>query len=207
MVDQNTGAEGATDVGATGATEPKPERGDSGESLNSRAKELPWVQDLMRASAELKRIKEEQEKAAAEAERKRAESQGEYEKALALEQEEKAKIKAQYEIEVKNLKLRAAFAQAGIVDPRAVTIFADGYDPETDIDEYVVAVKADAKNAVFFDTKRTALKAPRSTGTTPPDEFDPERDLQSWLKSRDPKKRARAIQHNREKYERQFRNE
>ena len=116
-------------------------------------------------------------------------------------------MKTQYETEVKNLKLRAAFAQAGIVDPRAVAIFADGYDPEKDVDEYVAAVKADAKNAVFFDQKRTALKAPRSTGTTPPDEFDPERDLQSWLKSKDPKKRARAIQHNREKYERQFRNE
>lgn len=198
MSDQNPGVEDPNPAGAPGVGEnpsPEPEK-----SLNSQAKDLPWVQELMQQSAELKRIKESRADAATEAERKQAEDRAEYDKALALEQEKNEQLKTQQ----KRLTLDAAFAHAGISDPRLVNLFVDGYDPETPVNEYVDAVKKDLANAAFFSKQRTALTPPPPPGGSPPDDFEPERDLQSWLKSKDPKKRERAVAHNREKYARQL---
>jgi len=211
MADDMHGAQGATDEGASGATgnddssergAPPPESG--GRSLNAQAQELPWVKKLMRKSAEFDRMKADQATAQAEAERRKAESQGEYEKALALEQAKYNDLKTQYDTEVKRLQLDAAFAHAGLTDARLVDLFVGGYDLETDAAEYVAAVKADPKNEAFFGKPRRALAAPIPAVVTPPEEFDPERDLQNWLKSKDPKKRDRAVQYNREKYARQL---
>ena len=204
MSDENLGVEDPKPTGAEGA--PEPQNQDSGKSLNSQAKDLPWVQDLMRKAAEHDRMVAEQKQAAAEAERKQLESQGEYEKALAAEQEKYNTTVAQHTTEVKLLKLDAAFAHAGLSDPRLVALFADGYDLETDVSEYVASVKADPKNAGYFQKTRTPLGGnpppPNPDGDT--EDFVPERDLESWRKSKNQKKRARAIAYSREKYERQL---
>lgn len=201
MSDENHGVTDPTPTGAQGATDEtlKPER-----SINAQAKDLPWVKDLMRDSAELARIKSEQDEAAAEAERLRAESEKDYEKAKALADEKYKTLETQHLNEVKQLKLEAAFAHAGLNDPRLVAIFAAEYNNETPAVDFVESIKKDPKNAAYFGTQRQALKPPRPAGEPPPDDFEPERDLQSWLKSNDPKKRDRAIQYNREKYARQL---
>lgn len=196
------GVTDATPTGAQGTPDPVVEPKER--SINSQAKELPWVQDALRKSAELDRMVAEKEKADAEAERRAAESKGEYEKALKLEQEKTQTLETKYQTEVKLLKLDAALAHAGLNDPRLVSLFVDGYDVTTDVAEYVETIKADPKNAAFFGKQRKVVTPPRPGEEPPVEDFVPERDLDNWLRSKDPKKRERAIAHNLEKYKRQL---
>lgn len=197
------GAEGAeTTEGvadATPAAEP--------EISNHDAKQLPWVRELMAKSAELDRLKKDQADAAARAEQERAEAEGRYNDALEMEKQARADEAARYEAELRKIKLETEFVKAGLIDPRAVRLFESDYDPDQmDATEFVSAIKADATNAMYFaDPNQRNLHAPPKQVSGPPDTFDAERDLDSWLRSKDPKKRDRAIAYNRERYERQLR--
>lgn len=173
---------------------------------NAEAKKLAWVQELMKSKAELEQIKKTQADEAARAEQAAAEAAQDYEKALGLEKQAREAAEAGYRKELTKMKLETEFAKAGLVDPRAVQLFEGDFDPEQmNAAEYVASVKADETNSLYFaDPNRRQKQTPPAPAGGPPDDFDPERDLDSWIRSSDPKKRKRAIQHNREKYERQF---
>lgn len=201
QVDQGVEGTGQTE----GVTDPTP-AAEPGIS-NSEAKKLPWVQELMKSKAELEQLRKAQADEAARAEQAAAEAEGNYTKALEMEKKARQEAEQAYKRELTQLKLETEFTRAGLVDPRAVRLFEDGFDPETmNAAEYVASIKADETNQLYFsDPSRRQRQAPPAVTSGPPDDFDPERDLESWLRSSDLKKRARAIEHNRQVYERKLR--
>ena len=197
-----TGAEGATESqGAEGAA-PAPEPGIS----NAEAKKLPWVQDLMKSQARLNQLEKDQADEAARAEQAAAEAKGEYEKALEMEKTARKDEALAYQKKLTKIKLETEFVKAGLVDLRVVQLFEGDFDSETQsAADYVALVKADEANQLYFaDPSRRPKQTPPASLGGPPDDFEPERDLESWIRSSDEKKRARAIEYNRQKYERQF---
>lgn len=204
MSDTNTdeGATGAEDTQGVADSAPAVEP----EISNAEAKKLPWVRDLMQAASELDTLKKSQAEEAARAEQAALEAKGDYEQALEMERKARQDAEANYKSELTRLQLETEFVKAGIVDPRAVKLFETDFDPETvNAAEYVASVKADEGNQLYFTdpSRRTVQKPPAAPGGQP-DNFDPERDLETWLRSPDEKKRARAIAHNRAKYEAKF---
>lgn len=200
---QSMGAEGAEE--SQGVTDPAP--APEPEISNKVAKSLPWVKELMSKAAELDQLKTQQAEAAARAEREKAEAEGRYNDALEMEKKAREADAAKYAAEVKALKLETEFTRQGLVDPRAIRLFESEYDPGTmDASEFVATIKADGRNSMYFvDPNQRKPRTPPHAANGQPDTFDPERDLDSWLSSSDEKKRARAIAHNREKYDRQLR--
>lgn len=186
------GAEGAeNNQGAEGATV-------TPEVTNAGAKKLPWVQEALRAQAELVSLKQKQAEAKAQAERERAEAEGRYQDALKMEQDLVAEIKADYEAKVRQMSLENEFIKAGVADPRVVKIFADDYNPESEsVAEFVSRVKSDESNQLYFqdtNTRRAAPPPPSGGKTVAPTAAE----LEKWSKSSDPEKRKRAIDYKRE---------
>lgn len=200
--EQTEGATGATESEGVQDPTPAEEPGIS----NSEAKKLPWVRELMSAKAELDQFKKSQADAEARAEREKAEAEGRYQEALEMETKARQDAEASYKAELKKLRLETEFTKAGLVDPRAVKLFETEFDSESmDAAEFVASIKADEANQLYFvDPSRRVQQKPPAPNAGPPDDFDPERDLVKWLNSSDGKKRARAIEYNRQKYERQL---
>lgn len=200
ILEQTPGAEGANDQ--QGASSPEP--AEPAKSPNAAAKELPWVQELMKKAAELDSFKKQQADATSRAEREKAEAEGRYQDALALETKQREELETKYQSELRRLKLETEFTRAGLKDPRAIQLFEAGFDPDQmEASEFVAQVKADERNSMYFGDHRTVQKPPPPANGSP-DPFDPERDLDKWLRSPDEKKRERAIAYNREKYERKL---
>lgn len=183
--------------GAESAQEPQAAQGGEPAAApaisNSEAKNLPWVQELMRKSAELDQFKNQQEEARAAAEVERAKAEGDYKKALELEQAKVAKIEADAAARVQALELETEFVKAGLADPRAVKIFAEDYNKETEtISAFVARLKADETNAAYFRDlqKRQAHDPPPTSGGGGPVMSIAE--YRTSLKSGDPAKRAKA---------------
>lgn len=163
------------------------------EITNSEAKNLPWVKELMRKSAELDQFKAQQEEARATAEVERAKAEGDYKKALELEQAKVAKIEADAAARVQDLELSTEFIKSGLADPRAVRIFAEEYNKETEtIPAFVARLKADEANASYFRDlqKRQAHDPPPASGGGGLVMSIAE--YRTYLKSGDPAKRAKA---------------
>lgn len=191
--------------GTAGATTQKADEPDTKESgteapksINSQAKELPWVREALAAKAELDRLKAEQAEAQQTSERKKAEAKHEYEKALEMEKKRVSEIEARHQGELRRMKLEAAFLQAGAPDMRAAKLFEADYDPEKEkIEEFVSRIKADESNSWLFPTTKTRTPAspPPAGGFGGGEDYDP-----SWIRSDDPKKREIAITKNRSKF-------
>lgn len=193
------GAAGSTEQSTEGAVKAQPEEP---KSINSQAKELPWVQNALKAEAELGKLKASIAEKQAEAEKAKLEAEGNYSAALEMEKKKTEDLKRQYESEKRQWTLERAFSQAGLSDIRAVQIFANDYNSETEtVDDFVNRIKSDEQNAIYFGApnQRVPLGAPPPAGGGVPDTFDPAK-AQDWLKSTDQKKRNKAIQYYREQY-------
>lgn len=173
-----------------------------GKSINAAAKDLPWVQELIKSKSELDRLRQAQADAQSQAEREKAEAEGRYTEALEMEKRRNEELSTKYQTEVRRLKLEKEFAQAGIRDLRAVALFESDYNPESEsAAEFVARTKAEEGNQLYFDSKQRAPQSPPApAGGGSPDNFDPDRDLDKWLKSTDPDKRKRAVAYKRESY-------
>lgn len=200
------GAQGANGEGASG-TQPEPTptpQEEPQKSINSQAKELKWVIDLQADSAELARLKAEQADAQSKAEREKAEAEGRYQDALKMEQDKNKKLEQNHQSDTRHLRLELEFFKAGIIDDRAVLLFENDYNPETEsAQEFVSRIKADERNTLYFsDPKksRTPGDPPPASGIGGGENYDP-----SWIKSKDPKKRAVAIERNRKAFWEKFR--
>jgi small-conductance mechanosensitive channel len=186
-----------------GATEPTVPEQKETKSLNSQAKALPWVQDLVQKAAELDRLKREQADAQAQAERERQLAEGKHSEVIAEQQKTIADLEAAHKRELRRLQLESEFVRAGAPDARVVKIFEDEFNAgEETAAEFVARIRDDDTNAMYFSAQRGA--APR---TPPPpahmgsgDSFDPK-----WINSDDPKKREAAIKYNREAFWRKVR--
>jgi hypothetical protein len=202
MSDQNEqGAQGANEEqGAQGANDQPPA---DGKSINQLAKNLPWVQNALSAEAELSALKQQQADAEARAEREKAEAKQDYDAALKLEQDRVAELETRHKSELAKMRLETEFAKAGLADDRLVNLFIAEYDGETPAKEFVKSVKADERNAVYFQTQKQIAVPPQPPGGKP-DDFDPERDLESWKKSEDPAKRESAFNYLRGQYAKQL---
>jgi len=170
-------------------------------------KDESWIKELIAAKAELDKIKSDQAEREAQAERDKAEQEGRLDEALALEKSRYEELKKKYQADTTRLQLNAAFATADIADLRAIKLFEDEFNPETeDAAAFVARIKADPANALYFrDPKSRPIQTPpmsAARGTIDP--FVPERDSETWLKSSDPKKRERAIAHHREVYRKKY---
>ena len=206
MEDEKQGAQGAEDTGASGTQSTPAE--ESTRSINSQAKELPWVQDALKAKAELAKLKQSQADAETKAKQEQLKAAGDFEAALEIERKKYKELETKYQSETKMLQLRAEFAAAGIKDLRAVSIFANDYQPESgSAADFVASIKKDPQNALYFSdpNQRVSHDPPPASGGGNPDGFDPEKNLEEWRHSKDPKKRARAIQYSREQIERKAR--
>lgn len=199
---QEQGAVGTEE--STGVADPSPAV--EPELTNAELKKHPWVEKLKQESAELRQLKSQMAEEAARAEQAAAEARGEYDKALEMEKAARKEAETTYQQQLTALKLETEFTKAGLLDSRAVQLFEGGFDPETmSAADYVASVKADSVNSLYFgDPNRRTKQTPPTPAGGHPDDFDPERDLDSWLRSSDDKKRARAIEHNRKAYERKL---
>lgn len=176
-------------------------------SVNGQAKQLPWVQDLMKKAKEFDQMVEAQKAKEAEAEKMALVAKGEYEQALELEKQARLQAEQSYKKELIKIKLDAEFDKAGIIDPRMVSIFENGYESEVgSVVDYVAKIKADPANSHLFGQQQRQVSKPPADIRGVPDDFVPERDLHKWLRSKDQAKRERAIAHNRQKYSKQFKN-
>lgn len=181
--------EGAVSDGA-GQPAAEPEE----KSINSQAKNLPWVQDLMRVKAEFDRLTAEQAEAKQNAEREKAESEGRYQDALKMEQEKTAELEARYRAETKALSLKSELVTQGF-RPQALKLFIDDYNPdESSAADFASKLRANEENAwLLVDTQhRTPHNPPPASGLGKGQTVDP-----SWITSDDPKKRLAAIELNR----------
>lgn len=202
MADTPQAATGGDNAGAQGASSdntPTPAPASEPKSINSQAKDLPWVQNALKAEAELAKLKAAQAEAKQAAEREKAESEGRYKDALKMEQKKYEELAAKHAAEVKRLSLTAAFSQAGLRDLRAAKLFEEDYDPEKEsAEQYVTRIKADEKNALYFsDPKqtRTPAEPTPAAGIGNGEKYDP-----SWIHSSDPQKKAAALEHNRKAF-------
>lgn len=191
------GAVGTTGEGATEGTNAQAKDPDD-VSINSKAKELPWVRDLMKSKAELDRLKSAQAEATSKAEREKAESEGRYKDALAMEQKKAAELEAKYRAETKALALKTELVTAGF-RPQAMKLFLDEFNPdEASAEEFAAKLKADEKNSwllVDSQTQRAPKDPPPASGIGKGATIDP-----SWIDSDDPQKREAAIEFNRKKF-------
>jgi hypothetical protein len=197
------GAGGAVGTGATGATTPEPESNpESGKekSINSQAKELPWVQKALAAEARLQQLEAEQAEAKQKAEQAALEQKGQYEQALQMEKDRVAKIEADHKAKVKELSLKTELATAGF-RTQATKLFIDEFNPdEKSAADFVAEIKADENNAWLLVQQKTRTPNPtKPGGKGPAEEFDP-----SWIDSDDPKKREAAVEHNRKAFWEKF---
>ena len=193
------GAAGTNGDGATDGTNAPVKEPDEGSSINSKAKELPWVRELMKSKAELDRLKSAQAEATSKAEREKAESEGRYKDALAMEQKKAADIEVKYRAETKSLALKTELVTAGF-RPQAVRLFLDDFNPdETSAEEFAAKLKADEKNAWLLVDAQTQQRSPKdpppAAGIGKGQTVDP-----SWIHSPDPEKRKAAIEHNRKTF-------
>lgn len=195
-VEKEQGAGGAEGTGTSGAGQPA-EQKPEGKSINSQAKELPWVQKALAAEARLSQLEAEQAEAKQKAEQTALEQKGQYEQALKLERDRVAKIEADTKAKVKELSLKTELATAGF-RTQATKLFIDEFNPdEIDAAAFVAKLKADEGNAWLLATT-TKSRTPNPTkpgGQGPAEEFDP-----SWIDSDDPKKRDAAVKHNRKAF-------
>ena len=193
------GTSGANETGASG-TEQAPAE-ESQKSLNSQAKELPWVQDLMKSKAELDKMKAAQKDQQAAAERQKLEAEGNYKAALEAEQSKYKKLESEHAREIKRLSLKAELADQGLKDKRAVKLFEDDWDQgKQTVEEYVAAIKADKKNADYFaDLKQRVPQDPPPAAGNGSVTITEEQ-AQRWKRSSDPEKRERARLYFRKKH-------
>lgn len=198
--EQTPGAEGAEKP--QGAQGTAPPAAAPAELTNAELKAHPWVSKLKQDSAELHQLKQSMADAESRAEREKAEAAEDWKKALDLEKTAREDVESRYQKELKQIRLDAEFTKAGLVDPRAIQLFEADFDPDKQsASEFVASIKAGEHNAMYFDQGRQKQTPPRVTNG-PPDTFEPERDLDKWLRSTDPLKRERAIAYNRKMYER-----
>jgi hypothetical protein len=191
--DLEQGAHGADDTGAKGTEQSAVE---PNKSINSQAKELPWVKELMQSKAELDKLKSAQAEKEQAAEREKAEAEGNYQKALEMEQRKYEDLHGKYQSETRRMALEMEFTRAGLVDSRAVKLFETDYNPdEESAAEFVAKIKSDEKNALYFSTQRAPKDPPPASGIGQGSTVDP-----SWINSDDPKKREAAIAANRKAF-------
>jgi hypothetical protein len=204
------GAEGTPEPGKPddGGTPPKPAdtpEPEKEKSLNSQAKALPWVQELVQKAAELDRFKQEQADALAQAEREKALAEGKHSEVIASQEKTIAELKAEHAKTTRRLQLETEFVRAGAVDGRLVKLFEDEFNSgEETPAEFVARIKDDEQNAVYFSAQRGAAPPapppPAQIGSGAP--YDPK-----WVKSDDPEKRKIAIEHNRKAFWEKLRKE
>ena len=189
------GAGGAENAGATGAILPE-NNPEQQKSINSQAKELPWVQDLIRSKAEFDAQKATQAEAKQKAELEALEQRGQYEQALKMEKDRVAKIEADHKAKVKELSLKTELATAGF-RTQATKLFIEEFNPdEKSAADFVAEIKANEDNAWLLVQQKTRTPNPtKPGGNGPKEEFNP-----SWIDSDDPKKRAAAVEHNRKAF-------
>jgi len=195
MDDLEQGASGTTEPqGAEGA---EPSAAEPSKPINQQAKELPWVQELMQSKAELDQLKAAQAEAKQKAEREKAESEGNYTKALEMESNKRKEIESKYSKEIRDLTLKSELVSAGF-RKESLKLFADQFNPEEgSAEEFVSKLKESEANAwLLVDQKATRQPSDGTpaSGIGGGSDYDP-----SWIKSDDPKKRAIAIQKNRER--------
>lgn len=187
------GTEGTSESGAGQPTQPKSEES---KSINSQAKELPWVQKALAAEARLTQLEAKQAEAKQKAEQEALEQKGEYEQALKLERDRVAQIEAESKAKFKKLSLQTELVTAGF-RPQATKLFIDEFNPdESDAAEFVAKLKSDEDNHwLLVNAKSRTPNPTKPTGKGPAEEFDP-----SWIDSEDPEKRQKAVEHNRREF-------
>lgn len=193
-VENEQGAGGAEGTGTTGAGQPAEQKSE-GKSVNSQAKELPWVKKALAAEARLSQLEAEQAEAKQKAEQTALEQKGQYEQALKLERDRVAKIEADTKAQVKELSLKTELATAGF-RTQATKLFIDDFNPdEIDVASFVAKLKADEGNAWLLATKTRTPNPTKPAGQGPAEEYD-----KSWLDSDDPKKKEYAIKQERKRF-------
>jgi hypothetical protein len=190
------GAKGVEDTGAKGTGIPKVEESDKEKSINSKAKELPWVIDLQKKSAAYDKLVAKQAENKRQVEQEQLEAAGNYEASLEMERSKYKELETKYQKEIKELSLKAEMIGAGLVDSRAIKLFIDDFNPdEESVGDFVAKIKADDKNSLYFSApKKSLLETPVPGGGGKGQNYDP-----AWIDSDDPKKREVALQHNRKK--------
>jgi len=184
----------------------QPAEGPEDKSINSQAKDLPWVKALIASKAELDRFKTEKAESQSKIEREKAEAEGRYADALKMETDKAAKTEAQYSKKIKELSLKSELASAGF-RPESLKIFGDKFktgDEELTAErlsevakEFATELKSDEANAwLLVDTKQRVPKKPAPAGG-----FGKGQTVEpSWITSDDPDKRSAAIEQNRKAF-------
>jgi len=194
--------DGEKETGSAGDGSTPPPVDPHEKSVNSQAKDLPWVREALKAQAELDNLKKAIAEEQAKAEKAKLESEGNYRAALEIEEKKRLELETSHKREITQLRLERAFIQEGILDVRASRLFFDGFEKsEMDVEAYVKSVATDETNAPYFP--KTKSPEPKGEGPTSSSRGSvslTEDQAHKLKKSVDPKERARAQAYFRAKY-------